>query len=266
MHIEENRLGFIGFGHMAQSIFQALEKAKLIPHSQILFHRRDPAKAKANEQKFSITSTSLANLVERSNIILLCVRPNQAPLVMQELRKTKFHSKMVISILAGVKISALHTHGNQIVRVMPNIASAVGLGMSLIAFGPDSSLEFRSTVQVLFSALGKTAEIDESQMDLGTGMSGSGPAFVIELIDAMAKVGVEGGLSPEKALTIAAQTFLGAAALILNGSSPSNLLNQITVEGGTTIAGLNVLHEQAVCSRFQRVILAAAARSKELSE
>jgi pyrroline-5-carboxylate reductase len=265
MRIEHHCLGFIGFGHMAQIIFRQVAAARILPHSRIFFHRRDPAKARQNEKDYSITSTSLHHLVERCDLLLLCVRPLQVAAVMQELQDDNLRGKMLVSILAGVTLSALRRPGMQVVRVMPNIASSVGQGMNLLACAKDTSIEFRSCVQLLFSPLGQLLEIDEQQMNICTGMAGSGPAFVLELIEAMAQLGVQEGMSYDQALKIAAQTFLGSASLVLKGTPPSTLLAQIATEGGTTLAGLKVLHQEQIPKRLQSTIIAAANRAKELS-
>lgn len=261
------RLGFVGFGHMGQILCASWERARLLPRSQILFHRRDPTKAKQNEQEFGITATSLKNLSESSEILLLCVRPNQMEGILKDLSNLHPKEKMYISVAAGVSIGFLQKYlgeSAQIVRVMPNIASSAGAGMSLLSFSPHASKEFKSFATLLFGSVGQTAEIEERLMDIGCGMAGSGPAFVLELIEAMAKAGEEEGLPYSQALSIAAQTFLGAAELVRAGALPRELLLSIATPGGTTQAGLNLLRSEQVASRFTSAVRAASARSKQI--
>jgi pyrroline-5-carboxylate reductase len=268
MKIENCHVGFVGFGHMAQILCKALENSRLIPRSQILFHRRDPAKSKKNEQDFGITATSLGHLMDKSDLILICVRPNQAEFALRDLAQLNPDTKMFVSVMAGIQLSFLQKHlGSkaQIVRTMPNIASSVAEGMTLLSFLGHPSIEFRSVVNLLFGAAGQTIEIAEQQMNIGCGMAGSGPAFVLELIDAMAKIGEKEGITYNKALKIAAQTFIGAAKLIQKGDLPRDLLQQIATPGGTTQAGLDVLHQEEIPKRFAAAIQAASLRSEQIS-
>lgn len=268
MKISDCKLGFIGFGHMAQVICQAIFQAKLMPHSHVHFVRRDAAKSKSCEQKFGVTATSIDHLIETSDLILLAVRPNQVETVLKELVRCNGQSKMIVSVLAGVKLQVYQNflgEKAQIVRVMPNIASAVGEGMSVFSHLPHATPDFRSLTHLIFSNMGEVVEIPEKLMDISTGISGSGPGFVFRLIDAMARVGEKEGLDYEKALKMAAQTFAGAARLILKGAMPETLIQQIATPNGTTEAGFKMMTTLGTDKHLQEVVLASAKRSKELS-
>lgn len=269
MRIGDCHLGFIGFGHMAQVICKAITQAKIIPRSQMGFVQRDPSRMKAHEQAFGITAATLETLVQQSQLLLLCVRPAQADEVLKELARLGVQDKMIGSVVSGLKISHYQKHLGphaQILRVMPNIASAVGEGMTLFTFAPAASKEFRSLANLLFSCMGEVAEIEENLMDIGTGLSGSGPGFVFRLIEAMAQAGAKNGIPYETALKMAAQTFAGAARLILKGGVPSELIRQIATPNGTTEAGYKVMAETHIEKNLQAVVEAAAQRSKELSK
>lgn len=269
MKAADYRIGFVGFGHMAQIIFKAIDQAKLLPRSHVTFIRRDPEKMRHNEQEFGITSTSLPTLVESSDLIILGVRPNQAGPVLKELAHHKAGKKMVISMLAGVKLAYYQKFLGpevQLLRVMPNIASAVGEGMSVFTFGPHASADFRSLAHLLFSCMGEVMEVTEPLTDIACGIAGSGPGFVFRLIDAMARAGEKHGLAYPEALKMAAQTFAGAARLILKGAKPEALIRQIAVPNGTTEAGFKVMQETHIETLWQKVAEASAKRSKELSE
>ncbi len=269
MKMGEYRLGFIGFGHLAQVIFVGLDKAKVIPRSHVLFLRRDPLKMKENEQTFGITSTSLSNLVEKSDLIFLCMRPQQAEDALADLKEAgNLEGKGIITLLAGKKISFYQRHlGHElrIVRAMPNIASSVFEGMTILAFGQGAPLEFKSIVHLLFSSLGAVVELGEDRMDLATAMAGSGPGFVFRLIESMARSGERGGIPYKEALQIAAQTFAGAARLILKGELPIDLITKIATPNGVTQAGFDVMAHTQMEKHLHSVIEAAARRSHELS-
>ncbi|PIS03049.1 MAG: pyrroline-5-carboxylate reductase [Chlamydiae bacterium CG10_big_fil_rev_8_21_14_0_10_42_34] len=270
MKISDYHLGFIGFGHMGQVICKAIIQSKLIPRSQILFTRKDRDKMREAEKEFGITSTSLENLLKKSDVILLAVRPSQAETVLKEMARLKVdESKMIISIMSGLKIAYYQKFlGDKmpILRVMPNLCSAVGEGMSVFTFSPNPTVEFQSMSNLLFSCMGQIVEMPENLTDISLGISGSGPGFIFRLIEAMAKVGEKHGIAYEKSLKMAAQTFYGAAKLILKGKSPQTLIQQIAVPNGTTEAGFKEMNALQIDSHFQSVIEAAAKRSQEYSE
>lgn len=266
MKVSDYRLGFIGFGHMAQIIFQAIDRAKLIPRSHILFHRRDRDKMRENEREFGITSTSLKNLVDKSDVLILGVRPAQALHVFKELESLD-PSKFMISMLAGVKLSYYQKFFQiPLLRVMPNIASEIAMGTTVFTYGPNVSNELRSLSRILFSCMGEVLEVPEPMMDISCGIAGSGPAFILKLIDAMAKEGEKEGFHYDVALKMAAHTFLGAASLVLRKGDPLALVDKIATPHGTTEAGLDTMHSAGVTDLFRKVVQASARRSRELSE
>jgi pyrroline-5-carboxylate reductase len=178
--------------------------------------------------------------------------------------------KMIVSILAGTKIPFFQHHlgiDTQILRVMPNLPAAVGDGMTLFSYSQNASSEFRSLSRILFGCMGEVVELKEELMDIGCGMAGSGPGFVFRLIEAMARIGEKKGIAYEESLKISAQTFLGAARLILKGDVlPVDLIEHIATPNGTTEAGFNKMRELGLEKGFQSVIEASAARSKAISE
>jgi pyrroline-5-carboxylate reductase len=252
---------------MAKIIFHLIDNAKLAPRSQILFHRKDPSKIKRVEEECRITSTSLETLVERSDLLLLCVRPPQAKEVLARIKEVGAEGKKLLSILAGVKASALQQAlgpETEVIRAMPNLPLKAGKGMTVLSYGESASADFKSLAKLIFASGGRVAEMRDSFMDAAVSLSGSGPAFVISLIEAMAKAGEGQGIAYADALQIAAQTFAGAAELILNGGAPVDLITEIAVPGGTTEAGLNRMLKEDMRGRFESAILDTARRSAEL--
>ncbi len=266
MKMNEYRIGFIGFGHMMSLIFKAIDLAKLIPRSHCLFIRRDPKKMLQDEKEFCITSSSLAHLVKESHVLFLGVRPSQMEGLLKDLSHLGVQDKMLVSIAAGIPLSTYEKylgHGVQIARVMPNLAVSVGEGMSVSAFSKSSLPEFRSVVQRIFGSMGILKEVAESSMDVLCAMVGSGPGFVLRLIDGMARFGEKEGLSYSESLEMTAQVFLGAARLVMKGGqSPYDLIHQIAVPQGTTEAGLKVMQESRMIEIFHEVLQAAAMRSR----
>ncbi|MBX7066017.1 MAG: pyrroline-5-carboxylate reductase [Parachlamydiales bacterium] len=266
MKLSEMHIGFIGFGHMAKVIFDALDRAKLIPRSQVSFIQRDPQKMRENEKTYGITSTSMETLVKKSDLIILGVRPAQAKMVLEQLRGLD-PSKMFVTVLAGVKMSFYRKYlKNPILRVMPNIASEVGMGMSTFSYSGKPSEDFRSITHLLFSCMGEVIEVPEEMMDISVGISGSGPGFVFRLIEAVAREGEKKGIPYPDALKMAAQTFMGAGKLVLKKGNVQNLLIQIATPNGTTEAGLKKMTELKIDEHYQAVVNASTKRSHELSE
>lgn len=262
------RVGFAGFGHLAEVLCEAIIQANVCPRSDILFCRRDPERAKESEQRFGITATNLQNLVHKSDVILFCMRPQQVSHFMEELKHTQgLKGKWFISILAGVKTSFFQAHlgkNAQILRAMPNIASSVFEGMTLLTYSAECSRDFRSFANIFFGSMGMIAELSESLTDISSAMAASGPGFVIRLIEAEARMGAKHGIPYEEALKIAAQSFVGAAKLILKGARPMDLLNSIATPNGVTHAGLEVMTKLELDAHFQSVFEAAAHRCSEL--
>lgn len=268
MKVSDYHLGFIGFGHMASILFQAIDHAKLLPRSQILFTQRDPEKSKRNEIKYKVTSTSLKNLVEKSDILILGVRPNQVELVLKEIKKLEPDStKMLVTVVAGIKLEFYDPFWKgQIVRAMPNVASSVAEGMTTFSFKEGATNEFKDLSRILFSSTGQVLTIPEKLMDIATAIAGSGPGFVFRMIEAFSKTGNKYGLSEKEALLLASQAFLGAAKMIVKGEHPEHLLTQIATPNGTTEAGLKKLTALGISDQLEKVLEASMKRSIELSQ
>ncbi len=269
MKMDEYRIGFVGFGHMMSLIFKAMDLARLIPHSRCLFIRRDPKKMFENEKEYKISSSSLSHLVKESRILFLGVRPDQMEGLLKELKSFDIQGKMIITIAAGIPLSFYEKilgKEVEVARVMPNVAVSVGEGMSVSAFSQSSSSEFRSVVQRIFSCMGLVQEVREEWMDVLCAMVGSGPGFVLRLMDGMARFGEKEGLSYSESLQMTAQVFSGAARLVMKGHLPKDLIHQIAVPQGTTEAGLNAMRDSKMVELFAEALQAAATRSRTLQK
>lgn len=269
MKMAEYRIGFMGFGHMSQVIFDSFNRAKLVPRSHVLFHRRDRAKAKENEQTFKISSTSLENLVQKSDVIILGVRPQQADLAMKELQNLgALEGKWLISMLPGKQIAYFQKHlGNeiQILRIMPNLPASVGEGMTILTYGANCNSDFRTFGSLFFGSMGMIAEVPEALMDIACAMSGCSPGFVLRLIEASARTGEKHGIPYKQGLMIAAQTFAGTACLILRGLMPFDLIRDIATPQGVTEAGFEIMTKWEIDKHFQEVIEASMRKARDLS-
>lgn len=203
---------------------------------------------------------------ETADLVLIAVKPNIVPSVLEELRP--HHPKKVISIAAAVALETLEKGlpDAEIVRVMPNTPASVGEGMTAIAPGKKASDELVKTTEEIFTALGKAAVVTERQLDELGALSGAGPGYAFVIIDALADAGVLVGLPRKLAIEAAAQTLYGAAKMVLEtGKHPAELRDQVTSPGGTTIAGIYAMEKRGIRAALIDGVKACLDRSDEMS-
>lgn len=261
-------IGFLGAGQMATALAKGFVAAGKVAAGQVIAF--DPVPAAANAFQAAVPGSMLAasndDVVAQANIVFLAVKPQHVADVMNEAKASVTAKTLLVSIAAGVTIETLRTGlgTERIVRVMPNTPCLVGQGASAIARGAGATPEDAERVKGLLSAVGLTVELDEKHLDAVTGLSGSGPAFVYVMIEALSDGGVRMGLPRHIATQLAAQTVLGAAQMVLAGDHPAVLKDRVASPGGTTIAGLQALEDRGVRAAFIAAVEAATERSKEL--
>ena len=264
-------LAFIGGGQMATALATGAVQAGLLNEDQLVFAepfaaQRDKLSAKFPKAKLVIHAIDARPLTER---MVLAVKPQVLPSVCQNLRCQNGSPKLIISIAAGFSLLQLETmlESSRVIRVMPNTPAQVGHGAAGISAGTGASEEDIAFVEKLMSSVGLSVRVPDTLMHAVTGLSGSGPAYVYAMIDALSDGGVVQGLPRELALKLAAQTVLGAAKMVLEtGLHPGQLRDQVTSPGGTTIAGVRALEQAAMRSAFIEAVAAATKRSRELGE
>ena len=248
----------------------ALAKGVLRPE-QVSLCETDFKKAETLQKELHLGFTgSAVACVERSELILLAVKPSQVRDLLLEIQPSLTSAHVVVSVAAGQSLAALRAASGPrpaLVRVMPNTPALVGEGASALCFDESVPPESRQQVRSLFEAVGTSVEVAEKDLDAVTGLSGSGPAYVFLLIEALADGGVRAGLSREIALRLAVQTVKGAASLAsVTGTHPAELKDQVASPGGTTIAGIEALEAHGFRNAAIQAVLAAARRSAELSK
>ncbi len=218
-------------------------------------------------QKGVTTSTELY-AVQAADLVVVALKPQVAPAVLPALAAELTPGQIVVSVMAGMPTATLEVHlpeGQAVVRVMPQTLVQLGVGATAVCAGSAATAESILAVRELFDQVGITVEVSESQMDAVTGLSGSGPAYIYTVIEALADGGVRAGLTREVALQLAAQTVAGAGHMVLEtGMHPATLRDQVTSPAGTTIAGLTSLEEGGVRHAFIAAVDAASRRSREL--
>jgi pyrroline-5-carboxylate reductase len=229
-----------------------------------------PAAVKALVDKAGVgAAAGNADVVAKADVILLCVKPGDAIDALESSRDS-LAGKLVVSILAGVTLAKLQKAAGdkaRIVRVMPNTPALVHKGAAAYAAGHSATADDAAIVEKIFSSAGIIFRVKEDLLDVVTGLSGSGPAYVYVVIDALADAGVLMGLPRDLSLRLAAQTVLGAAEMVLvTGLHPAQLKDQVTSPGGTTIAGLEALEGAGIRAAFLSAVRAATERSRELGK
>ena len=263
-----SKITFIGGGQMAEAMIGGLLSGHVCPPEAIwatdpIAERRDRLKS-----QFGI-GVGCANreAVSRADVVVLAVKPQTLPAVLAELGPALAHA-LVISIVAGGTIRTIveQTGGaTRVVRAMPNTPALVREGMTALAMGAGVSENDLLLVRTIFGAVGLVVAVEERLMNAVTGLSGSGPAYVFQAIEALADGGVLMGLPRQTADLLAAQTVLGAARLVLeSGTHPAQLKDRVASPGGTTIAGLQQLEQGGFRAALMAAVEAATTRSKEL--
>ena len=264
-------LVFLGTGNMAEALLKGLLRDGTATAEEIVCAEPRPERREeiANLYGVEVTGDNRA-AVAAADLILLSVKPQVIDALLTEIAPSVDARKLVISIAAGVPISVLSRRllpGARVIRTMPNTPALVGAGATAISRGPHATDADLAAARSLFEAVGSVVEVPESLLDAVTGLSGSGPAYVFLAIEALADGGVKAGIPRAAALSLAAQTVMGAARLVLEtGQHPAVLKDQVTSPGGTTIAGVQALEARGFRAALMEAVEAAARRSRELGE
>jgi pyrroline-5-carboxylate reductase len=267
----EKSVGIMGGGNMGEALIAGVIQSGLLTPRQILFHEPRPDRAKYLQEKFEVTPVdSNSHLPPRASTLILAVKPQTVPEVLPEIAPLLKAHHLLISICAGVPLSYIQSFFSRpvrMVRAMPNTPALIQKGATALAPSPDARPEDIATAEGIFQAVGITVLVKEFQMDAVTGLSGSGPAWVFAVIEALVAGGVKEGLSQDVALNLTTQTVLGSAHLIqATGKHPATLRDQVSTPGGTTMAGLYAMEEGGLRLALMNAVIAATKRSKELGE
>lgn len=262
------RLGVIGVGNMGAALIRGWLATDLVEPRHLIIADANPHRLQEMAEDLGLQTDTNTQVASRADVLLLAVKPQILPQVLAEIQRQVDASKLVISIAAGIPLSFLAEHlpGARLMRVMPNTPTLVQAGMAAIAPGPNSHAEDLALTQHLFEAVGLAVVVSENLLDAVTGLSGSGPAYIFMLLEAMADGGVKMGLPRATALLLAAQTILGAARLYLESQEhPGSLKDMVTSPAGTTITGLHVLEQGGFRGLIMSAIEAATKRSAALA-
>lgn len=264
-------IAFIGGGNMAEALIRGLLRAGAAAPGSLLVSDVAPARLEHLRGAYRVRTVSdNAEAAREADILVLAVKPQNMDEAVGSVSAAVDDSRLIVSIMAGVpteRIEAALGGKGRVVRVMPNAPALVGKGAAGVAGGKKARREDVETVVEMFESVGRAAVVSESHMDAVTGLSGSGPAFVALVVEALADGGVLMGLPRETALTLAAQTVAGAAEMVLEtGEHPGRIKDIVASPGGTTIAGLAALEDGGLRGALIRAVEAATRRSRELGQ
>ena len=262
----EPTIAVIGAGHLGGCLISGLLDSGLSAHRMTAVDLLHDLLAPLAQRGLSTSNDVSA--VSTSDVVFIAVKPQVARQVLRSLAPHLSPEQLVVSAMAGVTTSAIEDllpPSQAVVRVMPQTLVRLRAGATACCAGSHAGPAAVAAVRDLFGRLGTTVEIHESQMDAVTGLSGSGPAYIYTVIEALADGGVEAGLAPEVAMALAAQTVNGAARMVQEGvASPAVLRDQVTSPGGTTLAGLAALEEGGLRQALAAAVAAASKRAREL--
>jgi len=254
---------------MAEALIRGVLEAKLVEPSQMTVSDVLDERLRHLEKAYGVaTERRNADASKGRDLVILAVKPQTIRAVLEEMRSVVDGSMVIVSIAAGFPLSAMQEilgTGLKLIRVMPNTPALVLEGAAALCATPQVSKGELAMARQVFEAVGRAMVVDEELMDAATGLNGSGPAYVFIFIEALADAGVKQGLPRDAALTLAAQTVLGAAKMVLElGRHPAELKDLVTSSGGTTAAGIQALEQGGFRGAVMSAIEAGTRRSKEL--
>jgi pyrroline-5-carboxylate reductase len=269
MIFANKRLGVIGPGNMAEALIRGMIDGGHLSANSIELAGPTLARLATLSHKYGVTTTS-DNIACAANadVLLLSVKPQILQRVVQQVADHVRPETLIISIAAGVDTAHLQTllgSGARIIRAMPNTPALVNAGATAISAGQHATSADIALAKAMFDAVGITVVLDESQLDAVTGLSGSGPAYIFLILEALADAGVKVGLSRKHAQLLAAQTVMGSAKLLIDTDEhPGKLKDMVTSPGGTAIAGLHTLEQGGLRTTLINAVETATKRAREL--
>ncbi|WP_447965738.1 pyrroline-5-carboxylate reductase [Nitrospira sp. Ecomares 2.1] len=265
------KLAFLGAGNMCEALVTGILKANLASPANISVTDISSIRLEHFQKTFQVqVGSHNADEVKSADIIVLCVKPQVMDIVLSEIKDQLSPKHLVISVAAGYPLARIQQHIGEnvsLIRAMPNTPAVIQEGVTALAGSSGLPSQHLLLAQSIFESVGRVVTVEESLMDAVTGLSGSGPAYIYLVIEALTDGGVRMGLPRTVATVLAAQTVLGAAKMVLeSGEHPALLKDRVTSPGGTTIAGLQQLEIGRIRATLMNAVEAATARSHELGQ
>jgi pyrroline-5-carboxylate reductase len=264
------KMVLIGGGNMGKALLRGILNAGLTPPESITVVDVHPGKLEALRKDYGVPiARDPRSAVKSAEIVILAVKPMTLNEVLDGIREAVSSEQLFISIIAGVESTYIRDRigkQNPVVRAMPNIAATVDAAASAISACAPATEEHLAVAEAIFAAVGDVVRVDEEHLDAVTGLSGSGPAYIYMVIEALCDGGVKMGLPREVAMKLATQTVFGAAKLVKEtGQHPATLKDQVTTPGGTTISAVHELEERGLRAMLISAVVTATERSRALN-
>lgn len=269
------RYAIVGAGSMAEAILRGMLMQKIAKPEQI-FITNNSNKARLEElhNQYGVIATNELTVkneyIANADVVIMAMKPKDVPTSFPQLKQILNNEQLLVSVIAGLSIHAMGSlldYSMPIARTMPNTSSTIGLGATGISFSNTVSDEQKEIVLAIFNAVGIVTVVDEPLIETVTGLSGSGPAYVYYMMEALAIAGVEGGLSEESARELALQTVLGAAHMVKStGEDPAELRRKVCSPGGATLAAIEKLDQYSFREAISQAATRSAERAKEMGE
>lgn len=267
----KTRVALLGAGKMGGTLVQAFLKKKLFRPENIFATVQHEERAKQLSTQWDGVTVTTDNeaAARRADVILLGVKPQTVPEVLEQIRPALTPKKLIVSFAASVKTGAIEKAAGAdlaVIRAMPNTPSLLGCGATALCSGKFVTAEQLALAEKMFASVGRTVQVDEKHMDAVTGLSASGPAYIYIILESLAEAGVKVGLPRDVATLLAAQTTLGAASMVLEtGSHPALLKDSVTTPAGCTIDGILELEDGGLRVTLIKAVMRATQRAKELA-
>ncbi|TYS57719.1 pyrroline-5-carboxylate reductase [Sutcliffiella horikoshii] len=269
--LKEKVIGFIGAGSMAEAMISGIVASEIIPANNVVVSNRSNIdRLMELEDKYGVRGVMKQDLnLSELDIIVLAMKPKDIEIALASLKDQLNSSQLLLSVLAGVTTSYMEeglSPGQPVIRVMPNTSSMIGESATAISAGKHVAMDHIVDTKVILETIGKVYNIEEEQMDVFTGVAGSGPAYFYYLMEHMEKTAKDAGLDEEVTRDVVSQTILGAAKMMqASNEEPASLRKKVTSPNGTTAAGLEALSDNGGGKAISAAIKGAAERSKEIS-
>lgn len=267
------QLCFYGAGSMAEAIVRGLIGQGLTAANNIgMLNRQNAERLSELNERYGVVTAgddvAKLEMVRNADVVFLAPKPKDAAGVLEQLRDVLSPNQLIVSVIAGLSIRTIEQllgRPMAIVRTMPNTSSTIGLGATGISYSESVTAEQRAIAEAMFQAVGLTAVVDEPLLDVVTGVSGSGPAYIYYMMESMIAAGVKLGLTTDAARELTVQTVLGAAEMVrTTGEQPADLRRKVTSPNGTTQAAIETLDAHQFSTAIDRAVARAAERAGEL--
>lgn len=274
-NISQAKIAFVGAGSMAEAIVRGLIQTEVAnPQNVYMMNRSNQDRLAFLRSEYGLHATSdpatKDAYIREADVVVLCMKPKDVESSFAELQHLLNEQQLLVSVIAGLsiaKVEKLLQTNMPIVRTMPNTSSTIGLGATGMSFSSTVNDTFKQLVIQMFEAVGTVTIVDEDKLEILTGVSGSGPAYVYYFMEAMIHAGIEGGLTEEDARQLTLQTFLGAAHMVQHTKEdPAELRRKVTSPNGATQKSIEALDRFQFSEAITQAVFSSAARAKEMGE